>query len=308
MNKCRVFIKFSLLQFVVLMVFHTALAQKNILVLGVAQDGGFPHIGCKKICCTNARKNGAVSRHVVSLALADSASSQWWLFEATPDISAQLELFDSITNHKYPYMPSGIFITHAHTGHYTGLMHLGKEAMNSKDIPVYVMPKMAEFLKGNGPWSQLVSQSNIKLVNLHNDSIMSLSNSLTVTPVLVPHRDEYSETCGFRISVGTRRYLFIPDINKWELWDKNVIEEVANVHVAFIDGTFLNSEELPGRNMAEIPHPLIEETLRIFSDNVMRNNLYFIHFNHTNKAMWDEETRKNIQWRGAHLADQGKWY
>ena len=43
--------------------------------------------------------------------------------------------------------PKGIFLTHAHIGHYSGLIHLGKEALGAKGISVYAMPKMSFFLK-----------------------------------------------------------------------------------------------------------------------------------------------------------------
>src|ERR1041384_7514258 len=128
-----------------------------VLVLGVAQDGGYPHMGCKGNCCDKAWKNDSLKRFVTSLALIDPVSKKWWLFEATPDIKEQLQLFKTITKSEYNFLPDGIFITHAHIGHYTGLMQLGREVMNAKEVPVYVLPKMKSYLENNGPWSQLVS-------------------------------------------------------------------------------------------------------------------------------------------------------
>jgi pyrroloquinoline quinone biosynthesis protein B len=110
---------------------------------------------------TPAWQDSDLKQSVVSLALVDPASKQWWLFEATPDLAEQLHEFNSITQSQYSYLPAGIFITHAHIGHYTGLMQLGREALNSNQVPVYVQEKMANFLKTNGPWSQLVSLKNI---------------------------------------------------------------------------------------------------------------------------------------------------
>jgi pyrroloquinoline quinone biosynthesis protein B len=277
-------------------------------VLGIAQDGGYPHIGCQKACCQKAWSGENQTHLRTSLALVDSVSRQWWLFEASPDINAQLHLFDSLTGHSYPFLPAGIFLTHAHIGHYTGLMELGREAMNTRNLPVCAMPGMSRFLKNNGPWSQLVSLNNIVLEPLKNDSIVQLSDNITVRPLLVPHRDEFSETCGFRIENGNKKYLFVPDINKWQLWDRDIIEEVGKVNMAFIDGTFNDSLELPGRNMAEIPHPFIQETLNIFSDNMLRQNICFIHFNHSNTAMWDNAVKKELKRRGVNLAEEGDWY
>lgn len=283
-------------------------AQNNILVLGIAQDGGYPHIGCQKECCNKAWAGESKSKMVTSLALVDHQSKQWWLLEATPDITKQLHLFDSLTQHQFPFLPNGIFITHAHIGHYTGLMQLGREALNANKVPVYVLPNMADFLRTNGPWNQLVSISNIEIHELTADSAVHLVKDFDVTPLLVPHRDEYSETCGFKIHANNMHYLFIPDINKWELWKRNILKEVGNVNIAFLDGTFNDSLELPGRNMRDIPHPFIEETLNVFSDNLLRDNIYFIHFNHSNRVMWDDVAKNKLIQRGCHLAEEGKWY
>ena len=215
----------------------TKQANQYITILGTAQDGGFPHIGCQKKCCDDFYKGILPKQQVVSLGLVDKESQQKFLFEATPDISTQLA--DLEKNHlKTNTIIDGVFMTHAHMGHYAGLLYFGKEALGKKDIPVYAMPKMKEFLSNNGPWSQLVTTQNIVFLDLQKDSIVPLSNALKVTPFLVPHRDEFSETVGYKIEGNTNSALFIPDINKWSLWEKNIVEEVKKVDYAFIDATF----------------------------------------------------------------------
>ncbi len=181
-----------------------------ILVLGTVQDGGYPHLGCKKQCCEKAWKNKGGKQHIVSLALVDSQSHRWWLFEATPDIKEQLQLFKTLTKGKYNYLPTGIFLTHAHIGHYTGLMQLGREVMGTKDVTVYAMPKMKTYLKTNGPWSQLVSLHNIIINPLNNEANLIPASSITITPFIVPHRDEYSETVGYKINTTSKRYCLYP--------------------------------------------------------------------------------------------------
>jgi pyrroloquinoline quinone biosynthesis protein B len=279
-----------------------------LMTLGIAQDGGYPHMGCTKHCCNDAWKNSSIKRYVVSLALVDSVNKKWWLFEATPDIKEQLHYFNVLTGGRYNYLPDGIFITHAHIGHYTGLMQLGKEVMGANDVPVYALPKMKSFLEANGPWSQLVSQHNIELEPMQPGNGIYLSAIISVTPILVPHRDEYSETAGFKIHTARKNYLFIPDINKWKKWDKNIVEEVRSVDVALLDGTFYDSTELPGRNMSEVPHPFVMETMSLFdkADAVTRSKVYFIHLNHTNPLMWDERKQKGVRKEGFNIAWQGE--
>jgi len=89
-----------------------------IQILGVAQDGGYPHIGCEKTCCAQAWQNSELRQWIVSFALADPVTGKWWLFEATPDIKDQLHYFRTATAGRYNYLPNGIFITHAHRALY----------------------------------------------------------------------------------------------------------------------------------------------------------------------------------------------
>lgn len=281
-----------------------------IIVLGIAQDGGYPHMGCKKSCCKKAWKTPGVKRNIVSLALVDPATNKWWLFEASPDIKEQLYLFQILTDNKFSYLPDGIFITHAHIGHYTGLMQLGREVMGAKNVAVYVLPKLHNYLSTNGPWSQLVSLQNITLQVLQEGAAIIPANGISITAFTVPHRDEYSETAGFKINTANKSYLFIPDINKWEKWNKQIINEVKSVDIAFIDATFYDENELPGKRINEVPHPFVIETMQLFdtSDKQTRNKIHFIHLNHTNPLLWDAANQKAILQKGYNLARQGYKY
>lgn len=282
-------------------------AKQYITILGTAQDGGFPHIGCQKQCCDDFYKGILPKQQVVSLGLVDKESQQKFLFEATPDISTQLA--DLEKNHlKTNTIIDGVFMTHAHMGHYAGLLYFGKEALGKKDIPVYAMPKMKEFLSNNGPWSQLVTTQNIVFLDLQKDSIIPLSNALKVTPFLVPHRDEFSETVGYKIEGNTNSALFIPDINKWSLWEKNIVEEVKKVDYAFIDATFFKEGEI-NRPMSEVPHPFIEETVALFENESLatKNKVIFIHFNHTNPALQSNSKERNdLELLGFRFATEGQ--
>lgn len=279
----------------------------QVYVLGVAQDGGYPHAGCTKACCAPAWKDASNRRFVTSLAVV--AGDKWWLFEATPDIKEQLQYFRDITGGKYSYMPAGIFITHAHIGHYAGLMQLGREVMSTKEMPVYVLPKMKKFLEMNGPWSQLVTLRNISLRQMQTrmsvSETLAVGDSFTVSAFTVPHRDEYSETAGFRIKLGSKTYLFIPDIDKWSKWEIDIRKLIADADVALLDGTFYRDGELPGRNMAEVPHPFVEETMSVLADKELRKRVYFIHFNHTNPVLWDSKSCLEVEKNGFHVAKQG---
>ncbi|MCC7302482.1 MAG: MBL fold metallo-hydrolase [Bacteroidia bacterium] len=290
--------------FIVLFAFPLVLRPSSfeLFVLGTAQDGGRPHTGCVKTCCTNVNERD----YVVSLALADHVSKKWWLFEATPDIREQLELFQTLTEKKFNYLPDGIFITHAHIGHYTGLMQFGREVMNTKDLPVYVLPKMAQFLRTNGPWSQLDSLKNISITEMKEDSAISPVAGFRIKAWMVPHRDEFSETAGFSFCFDTTDVLFIPDIDKWEKWDQDIVKMVKEHDHALLDATFYDANELPGRDIKTIPHPLVSETMTLFKDEsaATKAKVVFIHFNHTNLLLRDAKERAKVLKAGFRIAGQ----
>uniref|UniRef100_UPI0040479A84 MBL fold metallo-hydrolase n=2 Tax=Algoriphagus sp. TaxID=1872435 RepID=UPI0040479A84 len=280
-------------------------SSQYITVLGIAQDGGYPQAGCTAEHCLRHWRGEEDKRHVVSLGLTDQASGQNWLFEATPDFTTQLQQLQQASGSTNL---SGIFLTHAHMGHYAGLLQLGREAMGAKGIPVYVMPRMKKFLENNAPWSQLVALGNIKLILMEQDKPIQMTPTLRVIPLQVPHRDEFSETVGFRIETSEKSLLFIPDIDKWPLWEKDIRAEVARVEVALLDATFYQEGELPNRNMSEIPHPFVAETIALFSPlpAAEKRKVKFIHFNHTNPLMLEGPERDAVKQLGFEVATEGE--
>ena len=277
-----------------------------LYILGVAQDAGYPQTGCYKPHCMPGWENSSLRRSPVSLGLIDPLDNKKFLFEATPDFPAQFYMLEmEAPSNRYEL--AGIFLTHAHIGHYTGLMFLGHEAMGASNVPVYTMPRMTRYLEENGPWSQLVSYKNIDLITLKNNRAISF-DSLRVTAFLVPHRDEYSETVGYRIDGPNKSAIFIPDINKWPEWQTGLVELVKTVDYALIDATFFADGELPGRDMSKIPHPFVSESMEILGDLSAeeRAKVWFIHMNHTNPLLNPKsEESKSVQSRGFNIAVEG---
>jgi pyrroloquinoline quinone biosynthesis protein B len=256
----------------------------HAVVLGVAQDAGVPHIGCRQELCERARRDPRRRERVAALGLVDGRSDRRFLVDATPDLASQLESLNRGRTVADPRRPiEGILLTHAHVGHYAGLLFLGREALGARGVPVYATPRMARFLRDNGPWSQLVSLGNIELREMEAGRDLALSPDIVVTPLLVPHRDEWSDTVGFRIRGPGRTLLYVPDIDRWERWDRDVRAEVASVDVAILDGTFADASEIPGRTQADIPHPLVPATMARLHGVATR--VLFTHLNHTN-ALW----------------------
>ena len=275
-------------------------------VLGTIQDGGIPHMGCSKECCSNYFLSKKSRIGVSSLGVSNLKYNTNYIIDATPNINFQL--IDLIGNADPSKKLNGIFLTHAHMGHYAGLLNFGRESLNSKNIPLYLMPKFYNFILNNGPWNQLVELNNIKLNKIYNREKVILHNNLSFTPIQVPHRDEYSETVGYVIEGVHKKVLYIPDIDKWAKWEVSIVEMIKSVDYAFLDGTFFDEKEINNRDISEIPHPFIIESLKLFKEleESEKSKVYFIHLNHTNPVLNSESSEyKKVISAGFNIAKTG---
>lgn len=257
-----------------------------IFVLGIAQDAGYPQAGCYEPHCMPGWEQPERRRMTSCIAVIDPPSRQKFLFDATPDMREQLyKLHREAPDGDFEL--AGVFLTHAHIGHYTGLMHFGYEAMGASDVPVYAMPKMRAYLEKNGPWDQLIRYENVEMRPLADEQSVDVAPSLAVMPFHVPHRDEYSETVGYRIRGPNKTAIFIPDIDKWDRWDTDIAELVRSVDYALLDAAFFADGELPGRDMSKIPHPFVSESMALFRtlSDEERARVIFIHMNHSNPLL-----------------------
>ena len=291
---------YLILFFIPLIAFNQVNPTYSLKILGVVQDGGLPHLGSNKLCCKNIEQQ----RFVTSLMLINNENNESYLFDASPDINRQLNFMGDRIKKDL----KGVFLTHAHIGHYTGLMYFGREALNSKSINVYAMPRMKKFLEQNGPWNQLVSLQNISITEINNNSKLLMDSNIIIQPIEVPHRAEFSETVGYKIYGPNKTVLFIPDIDKWYLWEKSIIEEIEKVDYALIDATFYDSKEVNYRDLSEIPHPFVVESMELFDsmEEKEKNKIYFIHLNHTNPLLNKEsEQYKFVRVKGYNVAEEG---
>ena len=140
----------------------------RLRVLGTVQDGGLPHAGCSCVRCEADASGATPDRHVASLALLipDGDATRIHLVDCTPDVREQLRLlrdvrFENVGGVDRALIES-VFLTHAHMGHYSGLLHLGYEAMHTSGVQAIGTPTMIRFLEQNAPWSQLVEMGEIK--------------------------------------------------------------------------------------------------------------------------------------------------
>lgn len=284
----------------------------ELKVLGVAQDAGIPQIGHPE---DPAWADPSLARLATSIAVVDHSTGARWLFDATPDIRTQIQRLDAWSGVRTPGLRlDGVFLTHAHMGHYAGLMMLGREAAGARAIPVFAMPRMGRFLRDNGPWSQLVALNNIEVRELSDGQTVTLAGGLTVMPFLVPHRDEYSETVGFVIRGSDAAAAYLPDIDDWDRWQAaggaGIEALIRAVDVAYLDATFLADGELRGVDMTTIPHPRLRDSMSRFEASLTpgeRARVRFIHLNHSNPARYPEGPEAaEVAGRGFSLAQEGE--
>tara|TARA_Y100001935_G_C17310454_1_gene515648 strand:- start:1659 stop:2573 length:915 start_codon:yes stop_codon:yes gene_type:complete len=297
----RIFITYFFLCFINILIGQS----EYIYILGNVQDAGLPHIGCRHKFCKD-KFDQFEEYFITSIAVVDPENKKYILFEATPDLPHQLNYLEKKIFNKF-LLPESIFITHAHIGHYTGLMYFGREALGVKNLQVKVLPKMSNYLKTNGPWSQLVDIKNIEIQDLNFGASVSELKNINVTPIQVPHRDEYSETAGFIIEGKSKKALFIPDIDKWQKWDKDLKQLVNEFDYLLLDATFYDSKEI-NRDIREIPHPLVTETIDLLNNLSLddKNKVYFIHMNHTNLMLDpDSDLSKQVISKGFNISRLG---
>lgn len=277
-----------------------------VLVLGTGQDAGVPQMGCDSPFCREAWVDAKLRQMVSSIALVDPDTGERWIFDATPDLPEQFEMLKRATGNRTNRI-DGIFLTHAHIGHYTGLMYLGRESMGAAGIKVFAMPRMKLMLEQNAPWSQLVSLKNIAIQPLADKAEVKLNARITVEPVRVPHRDEFSETVGYRIKTATKTLVFIPDIDKWGKWQTPLADVVRPADYLLLDGTFYADGEI-SRPMSEVPHPFVTETMDLLKALSKRDRakVFFIHFNHSNPLVQGKKAALGeVQRKGFRVATRG---
>ena len=278
------------------------------LVLGVVQDGGLPQAGCYSERCERARLGGP--RYVASLAIVVPEAERFYLVDASPDLAAQMDLIDEPAfrrraSARDPF--DGIFLTHAHIGHYLGLAFLGREGLGMGPTPCYCSRSMERFLTDNGPWSLMVEEGRLDFVRIPLDRWTSVDGVFEVRMVPVPHRPEFSDTVAYLFRGSRQTLLYVPDIDSWEEWDRRVEDVVAGVDVALIDGTFYSGDEIPGRSVEDVPHPLIPHSMDLLQDVARTGSrVLFTHLNNTNPALdRGGAAEREIERRGFEVAREG---
>ncbi|WP_281194553.1 MBL fold metallo-hydrolase [Halorubrum sp. F4] len=257
----------------------------TVEILGSAQDAGVPHLGCRCANCEAARESSDRTRYASAILLEDDGR---FLFDATPDVRFQLA-----------EIPDGVFLTHAHLGHLSGLLYLGRESADTDEVPVYATAGLGDVIEENDPLCSLVSNRNVDLRSVADGASVSLETT-SITPIRVDHRESLpTGTLSYRIDGPDRSLLYMSDIDTLTTHAESLIR---NVDVALVDGTFWNRDEID--RVADVPHPTVRSSMDVLDD--ADTEVAFTHLNHTNPLLDPgSDARARLESAGFRVAERG---
>lgn len=259
------------------------MADAELVILGSAQDGGVPHAGCLCANCRAARTDRdrrrlPASAGIVSgdhLALIDAASA---FEEQYHRLWERSERGRAVNGVRYG-APEIVVLTHAHTGHYTGLWQLDRSVLAARETRVLCPPSVHAFLAKQEPWAGMVRERFIVLEPMTLDTGFEMLPGVTLTAVEVPHRAEWdTDTVALIVAGAHHSSLYLPDIDSWDEWQHDIADIVGGVDAAFVDGCFWLAPTSSG-----VPHPPVVETMERLQPLVdAGKRVSFIHLNHSN--------------------------
>ena len=281
----------------------------KLVILGTSQDGGVPQAGCGCSNCSMAIEDPSLRLHPVSCAIRGSDGSIH-IIEATRSLAEQLSIAASALGEGRTVLPETVCLTHSHLGHIDGLGQFGNEAMGLENVPLFASESVQSSLRDR----YVLSPFRAIGFTPGHPFYPSEGCGFTYTMVPVPHRDEVSDTHAVLIRGPMSSLLFLPDHDGWSgTLDSAGAADLRGwlgslgVEFALLDGTFWDSKELPGRDMSQIPHPPIDETLERLGDRVDGDpEIMFFHLNHTNPVLGRGSVeREKVISMGWSIAEQG---
>jgi pyrroloquinoline quinone biosynthesis protein B len=250
-----------------------------------------------------------VTRRRLPAALGVLAGGRMLLVDATNAFAEQIHLLwqhqSARRRGEAGYAPpETVVLTHAHTGHYVGLWQLDRSVLAARGVRVLGPPRTIALLADQEPWAWMVRDGYITLSPMDSDVPYELVPGVRVTALLVPHRAEWgTDTIGLRIEGPRRAALYVPDIDSWDAWERDIADVVAGVDLALLDGCFWEPFHIPG-----VPHPPIRDTLdrlQSLADGG-RTRIVFTHLNHSNPVSDPASSEAaEVRQRGFEVAVEG---
>jgi pyrroloquinoline quinone biosynthesis protein B len=279
-----------------------------VVILGTAQDGGVPHAGCLCRNCAAARSDPGQRHPPVSIGIVSDDEAV--LVDPTMAFEEQMYalwvcLPSSVDYTEERFQPPGtILITHAHTGHYAGLWQLDRSVLAANRIQVLGPRLTIEMLSANEPWKAMQADGFINLTAMEFGEPRQLVSSVEVELMQVPHRSEWAtDTAAVVIGGPGKRVLYLPDIDSWEEWNRDLVATVELFDVVLLDGCFWQAPNRKG-----VPHPPVTRTMDLLQHvaDAGQTAIGFIHLNHSNPLLTPgSDERRTVIERGFFVAAEG---
>ena len=249
------------------------------IVLGVVQDGGYPHVGSSKSEQKEYFQKSKIKEKITCLGIVDKIENKSFLIDATPHLPYQLNKLSECSSNPL----SGILVTHVHWGHIGGLGWLSREGLNHGDFKIFSSRKNISIIRKYCDIFEF--KTNISFEDITAGSVVNLTKNITASAVSVPHRAK-GDTFGYVLS-GNRKVGYFPDCDNIKSWKDDFLNILEDVDCFYLDGTFWNKTELPNRKIESVPHPLVEDVIEDLKhlNQDLKNKLKFIHLNQTNPLL-----------------------
>jgi pyrroloquinoline quinone biosynthesis protein B len=284
----------------------------RVVLVGIAQDGGVPQAGCGCDTCIAALSDPSKALHPACCLVMGSDGSLH-LIEASRALPQQLGIAARSLGIGDTIVPDTVSLTHAHLGHIDGLGQFGKEVMGSSGTSLFASKRVIDFIRKRG----LISPFEANNVESSEPFSPSGQCGFQFEFIPVPHRDEFSDTHAIKVIGPSSSLLFLPDHDDWEgtldMAGQRSIRDWLNsleVDFALIDGTFWSGDELGSRDMSQIPHPPISDTIgRLGRREDEDPEVIFFHLNHTNPSIDRGSTEyQELASLGWSIGEQGSTF
>ncbi|MGE3850794.1 MAG: MBL fold metallo-hydrolase [Planctomycetota bacterium] len=278
----------------------------SLRFLGTAQDGGLPQFGCRCARCQAARLDPTRRRTAAAVLLTDDATGYRLLIDPSPDLARQ---YDALPPGSPSSICDAVAITHVHWGHWIGLGLFGREVSAAQGLPVFATPAVHAFLREHQPARLAFELGHLRAEEVPAGTTRE-AGPFALHAHAVVHRSEFADVVAWRVTASDRPrggLLYCPDIDRWT---DDVVALATACDVALVDATFGSPDELPGRDLATIPHPLARTTMAALAPAVAAGTrVGLIHLNHSNPlADADSDLRRDALAQGFVVpADGDEW-
>lgn len=290
-----------------------------VRVLGSAAGGGFPQWNCGCPGCRAVRDGSRPCRPRTQSSIAVSADRErWFLFNASPDIRAQIEAFPELHPRGDRMTPvSAVLLTDAELDHTLGLLLLRE----GRAVELHATPAVRETLcEGTGVLRTLERYCAVDWRPVVPGDDVPLGDGLTYRAFDVPTTKrarfgpgpEHGRVVGYRVTDtrSDRALGYLPGVQQLTT---DVRAQLDGCACLLVDGTCWRDDEMirlglagkTAREMGHLPIDGPDGSLEQLARLRVQRTIY-IHINNTNPVLLEDSPERHlVEERGMEVAMDG---